>query len=70
MSDNIIQLNQELIHNELKDLVRNSVEEPFNAFSVSDIALECPEIIFILVGLYQTAEDGSLCRRISVVEWT
>ena len=27
MSDNIIQLNQELIHNELKDLVRNSVEE-------------------------------------------
>ena len=31
MSDNIIQLNQELIHNELKDLVRNSVEETLNA---------------------------------------
>ena len=27
MSDNIIQLNQELIHTELKDLVKNSVEE-------------------------------------------
>ncbi len=27
MSDNIIQLNQELIHKDLKDLVRNSVEE-------------------------------------------
>ena len=27
MSDNIIQLNQELIHNELKNLVRNSAEE-------------------------------------------
>ena len=26
MSDNIIQLNQELIHNELKDLVRNNIE--------------------------------------------
>ena len=25
MSDNIIQLNQELIHNELKDLVRDTV---------------------------------------------
>ena len=31
MSDNIIQLNQELIHKELKDLVRNNVEEPLNA---------------------------------------
>lgn len=31
MSDNIIQLNQELIHNELKNLVRNSVEETLNA---------------------------------------
>ena len=31
MSDNIIQLNQELIHNELKDLVRSSVEETLNA---------------------------------------
>ena len=26
MSDNIIQLNQELIHNELKDLVRNRIK--------------------------------------------
>ena len=31
MSDDIIQLNQELIHNELKNLVRNSVEETLNA---------------------------------------
>ena len=31
MSNNIIQLNQELIHNELKDLVKNSVEETLNA---------------------------------------
>lgn len=31
MSDNIIQLNQNLIHDELKDLVRNSVEETLNA---------------------------------------
>lgn len=31
MSDNILQLNQELIHNELKDLVRNCVEETLNA---------------------------------------
>lgn len=31
MSNNILQLNQELIHNELKDLVKNSVEETLNA---------------------------------------
>lgn len=31
MSDNIIQVNNELIHTELKDLVRNSVEEALNA---------------------------------------
>ena len=31
MSDNIIQLNTELVHNELKNLVRNSVEETLNA---------------------------------------
>ena len=31
MSDNIIQLNQDLIHNELKELVRGSVEETLNA---------------------------------------
>ena len=31
MSDNIIQLNQDLIHIELKDLVKNSVEETLNA---------------------------------------
>ena len=31
MSNNIIQLNQELIHNELNDLVKNSVEETLNA---------------------------------------
>lgn len=31
MSDNIIQINQEIIHTELKDLVRTSVEEALNA---------------------------------------
>lgn len=31
MSENIITLNQELIHTELKDLVKNSVEEALNA---------------------------------------
>ena len=30
-SNNIIQLNQEIIHNELKDLVRSSVEETLNS---------------------------------------
>ena len=33
MSDQIIQLNQEPIHTELKDLVKNSVEETLNALS-------------------------------------
>ncbi len=31
MSDNILQLNTEFVHNELKDLVRNSAEETLNA---------------------------------------
>ena len=31
MSDNIIQLNEDLIKHDLKDLVRSSVEEPLNA---------------------------------------
>ena len=31
MSENIIQLNQDLIHSQLKDLVKNSVEETLNA---------------------------------------
>ena len=31
MSDNIIQINQDLIHTELKDMVRTSVEEALNA---------------------------------------
>jgi len=31
MSDNIIQINKELIHTELKDLVKNSVEQTLNA---------------------------------------
>lgn len=33
MSDNIIQVNQEIIHTELKDLVRTSVEEALNHYS-------------------------------------
>ena len=31
MSDNIIQLNEDLIKHDLKDLVRSSVEETLNA---------------------------------------
>lgn len=31
MSDNMIQLNEDLIKNDLKELVRNSVEETLNA---------------------------------------
>jgi len=31
MTENIIQLNQEIIHNELLELVRNSVEETLNS---------------------------------------
>lgn len=31
MSDNIIQVNQEFIHSELKNLVKNSVEGTLNA---------------------------------------
>jgi len=31
MSDNMIQLNEDLIKNDLKDLVRSSVEETLNA---------------------------------------
>lgn len=31
MSGNIIQLNEQFIHNELKTIVKNSVEETFNA---------------------------------------
>lgn len=31
MSDNIVQINQDLIHTELKDLVRTSIEETLNA---------------------------------------
>ena len=31
MSDNIISLNQDLIHNEFKNLVKNSIEETLNA---------------------------------------
>ena len=37
MSDNIIQVNQEIIHSELKDLVRNSVEEALNAMLDAEV---------------------------------
>lgn len=35
MSDSIIHLKQELIHTELKDLVRNSVEEKLNVLLIT-----------------------------------
>ena len=40
MSDNIIQVNQEIIHTELKDLVRTSVEEALNAMLDGQTYLE------------------------------
>ena len=36
MSDNIVQLNAELIHSELRDLVKNSVEETLNALLAAE----------------------------------
>lgn len=47
MSDNIIQLNQDLIHTELKDLVRNSVEETLNAMLDAEVL-----IILIILALF------------------
>lgn len=42
MSKNIIQLNQEIIYNELRDLVRNSVEKTLNAIlnQEADVLIE------------------------------
>lgn len=37
MSDNIIQVNDELIHTELKDLIRNSVEEALNDVTAGEL---------------------------------
>lgn len=45
MSDNIVQLNTELIHSELRDLVKNSVEETLNAMLVKLIQRTDTEII-------------------------
>ena len=43
MSENIIQLNQDLIHNELKDLVKTSVEETLNAMLDAEWIYRCAE---------------------------
>ena len=51
MSDNIIQLNQELIHTELKDLVRNSVEETLNAL------LDHEADVLVNSGKYERSSD-------------
>lgn len=51
MSDNIIQLNQELIHTELKDLVRNSVEETLNAL------LDHEADVLVNAGKYERSSD-------------
>lgn len=39
MSDNIIQVNQEIIHTELKDLVRTSVEETLSSIHSTYISI-------------------------------
>lgn len=51
MSDNIIQLNQELIHSELKDLVSNSVEETLNAL------LDHEADVLVNAGKYERSSD-------------
>ncbi|PSL11114.1 mutator family transposase [Fusobacterium naviforme] len=51
MSDNIIQLNEDLIKNNLKDLVRNSVEETLNAL----LDHEADELVN--AGKYERTDD-------------
>ncbi|UYO64391.1 IS256 family transposase [Acetobacterium wieringae] len=51
MSENIIQFNQEIIHNELRDLVRNSVEETLNAL------LDQEADVLINADKYERSED-------------
>ena len=53
MSDNIIHVNQDLIHTELKDLVRNSVEEALNAM----LDAEADKLV--------NADRYSCCRKTS-----
>ena len=45
MSDNIITLNSELIHTELKDLVRNSVVETLIEMYLAGVSVRCVEDI-------------------------
>lgn len=56
MSDNMIQLNQELIHTELKDLVRNSVEETLNALLDHEVK------VLVNAGKYERSSDRKGCR--------
>lgn len=51
MSDYIIQLNQELIHTGLKDLVRNSVEETLNTL------LDHEADVLVNAGKYERFSD-------------
>ena len=41
MSKNIVQLNQEVIHTELKELVKTSIEETLNAMLDTDVLIVC-----------------------------
>ena len=52
MSGNIIQLNEDLIKNNLKDLVRDSVEETLNAL----LDHEADELV--RAGKYERTGDG------------
>ena len=56
MSGNIIQLNEDLIKNNLKDLVRNSVEETLNAL----LDHEADELV--RAGKYE--RTGGRCQHI------
>ena len=70
MSDNIIQVNQEIIHTELKDLVRTSVEETLNAMldAEADSAERCSlcknRCRFAVIGLSYVHSLNRKCRPV------
>ncbi len=65
MSDNIIQLNEDLIKHDLKDLVRSSVEETLNALLDKEAdALVNAQKYLKLPLLNVTAAENLLLKRL------
>ena len=64
MSDNIIQLNQDLIHTELKDLVKNSVEETLNAMLAMNNVRDIVPVIMIALLLLLPVKSISECLNL------